>query len=311
MRVTVVTGTLGAGKTTFIRNILEDSREEALVLVNDFGSAGLDGAVLAAQGLRSVELPSGCVCCTLRQELAGALTEALKEHAAEHLVIEPSGVASPGGVLAVLEELALERATVVGIADATDFAELYEADVYGPFFAEQVRASDVVLLNKTDLAAEEAIRKAEGLIEALNPGALLLRTVMARLPEHHAPLLARGAPGGPRARGRPPHGSHALPFETVSLRIAARVPRSWVEGLFEQLRRGTFGQVVRAKGLFLAREGPLRADLASRRVELAPFAGPLGEGRLVVIGAGLRKEALARAAQPPPQRSSGLPSAGD
>ena len=69
MKTTIVCGLLGSGKTTFIQNFLRDSREKAVVLVNDFGKAGIDGEIFSANGIESVELPSGCVCCTLKADL--------------------------------------------------------------------------------------------------------------------------------------------------------------------------------------------------------------------------------------------------
>lgn len=69
MKTTVVSGMLGSGKTTFIGNLLRDAGERAVVLVNDFGALGIDGEIVAAGGVEAVELPSGCVCCTLKFDL--------------------------------------------------------------------------------------------------------------------------------------------------------------------------------------------------------------------------------------------------
>lgn len=70
MKTTVVCGVLGAGKTTFLKNILKHGYRNTVVLVNDFGSAGIDGDILSADGIDTIELPSGCICCTLRFDLA-------------------------------------------------------------------------------------------------------------------------------------------------------------------------------------------------------------------------------------------------
>src|SRR5512135_775493 len=69
MKTTIVTGLLGSGKTTFIRHFLREAKERTVVLVNDFGKAGIDGEIFSAGGIESVELPSGCVCCTLKFDL--------------------------------------------------------------------------------------------------------------------------------------------------------------------------------------------------------------------------------------------------
>ncbi len=134
MKTTVVCGLLGAGKTTFIRNFLKHESVKTVVLVNDFGTAGIDGEIFSAGGLESVELPSGCVCCTLKFDLITTIKKIIRKFVPEHLVIEPSGVASPSGVLEALESTGIKVVTVVGIIDAVEFTELLKSGMYGSFF---------------------------------------------------------------------------------------------------------------------------------------------------------------------------------
>src|SRR5512142_3020661 len=138
MKTTVVCGLLGSGKTTFIRNYVRGLSGKVVVLVNDFGAAGIDGEILSAGGIESVELPSGCVCCTLKFDLITTIQRITKQFAPEHLMIEPSGVASPSGVLDALAGAGEAPASVVGIVDAVEFAELLESGMYGRFFEEQI-----------------------------------------------------------------------------------------------------------------------------------------------------------------------------
>ena len=105
MKISLVCGLLGAGKTSFIINFLKEANEKCVVLVNDFGKLGIDGEVLSSGGLETVTLPSGCVCCSLKQDLIESIDRVVKEFAPEHLVIEPSGIASPSGVLEALHQV--------------------------------------------------------------------------------------------------------------------------------------------------------------------------------------------------------------
>lgn len=168
MKTTIVCGVLGAGKTTFLNNILKHDRGKTVVLVNDFGSAGIDGEILSVGGIDTIELPSGCVCCTLRFDLITTITKIKEQISPDNLFIEPSGVASPSGVIDVLDTLGIGPVTVVGIVDATEFLEAYETDMYGWFFKNQVTQSDIVLVNKTDLVDELKTEKIIGVIEMLN-----------------------------------------------------------------------------------------------------------------------------------------------
>src|SRR5208283_3233193 len=155
-QTTIVCGLLGAGKTTFIQNILKrGSSERTVVLVNDFAQTGIDGDVLSVDGIETIELPNGCICCTLKFDLITTIQRVLKKFDPGHLVIEPSGVAAVSGILEVLDILKISPIIVVGIIDATEFIELYESGMYGSFLEDQIQNSDIILINKTDIASAE------------------------------------------------------------------------------------------------------------------------------------------------------------
>ncbi len=283
MKTTVVTGLLGSGKTTFIRNFLKGRGERSVVLVNDFGRTGIDGDIFSADGIEAMELPSGCVCCTLRFDLITTVQKIMKQFAPEHLLIEPSGVASPSGVLEALESTGIDVATVIGIVDAVEFAELYELGMYGSFFQDQIENSDVILVNKTDLASADAISSAERLIVSINPRAVLLRTVNAQM------LLPLPDASGNRTIVA---GECHFHFETASYRIATRPSLAFFTSFFAELVRGRFGSVVRAKALVATAEGPYRFDGTYGTVDRMRFEKDIADSRLVVIGKGLDRLAM-------------------
>ena len=283
MKTTVVCGLLGSGKTTFIRHFVEHRIERTVVLVNDFGAAGIDGEIFSAEGIESVELPSGCVCCTLKFDLITTIQRIVKQFAPEHLLIEPSGVASASGVLEALESAEAGPASVIGIVDVTEFVELYESGMYGSFFRDQIVNSDVILVNKTDLADEAAIAAAERLITSINPHAVLLRAVQADL---NIPL-----PDAPLRRDIHPGACH-FHFETVSFRIEGRPALADFATFFDELAGERFGPVARAKALVATREGPYRFDSTYGKVDRVRFEKDIENSRLVVIGEGLEKAAL-------------------
>jgi len=286
MRTTVVSGMLGSGKTTFIRHLLREPRERTVVLVNDFGSLGIDGAVFSAAGIEAVELPSGCVCCTLKFDLITTIERMRASFAPEHLVIEPSGVASPSGVLEALAGAGISSVSVVGVVDATEFLELHEAELFGTFFLDQIVNADAILVNKSDLAGEELTRRTIAAIEALNPAAIVSPTVHSR--------LERTLPAAPAGRRVVDAGHAHFHFETVSANIPGGVPHAAIERLMNDLAAGAYGSAVRAKALVATDRGAWRFDLAFGNLASEPFPAVISSSRIVVIGRNLEGDALHR-----------------
>ncbi len=286
-QTTVVCGLLGAGKTTFIQNILKrQSSDKTVVLVNDFAQTGIDGDVLSVDGIETIELPNGCICCTLKFDLISIIQSVLKKFDPGHLVIEPSGVAAVSGVLEVLEILKISPVIVVGIIDATEFVELYESGIFGSFLEDQILNSDIILINKTDITSAGLVTGTAAVVERLNPGALVYRTVKAGFNESLSEKRR-----GPLVKTDNPDPFH---FDTLSVTLRDGIDASAVRDIFHALGQGEYGEVVRAKALVRTSDGPMRFDLVYGKTDTATFGAPIGRSRLVIIGRNLNKDAINR-----------------
>ncbi len=281
MKTTIVCGMLGAGKTSFIQDQLKGQDGKTVVLVNDFGQTGIDGEILSAGGMEVMELPSGCVCCTLKFDLITTIEKILREWNPEHLLIEPSGIASPSGVVEALDTLHLQPVTVVGIIDVTEFLEAHASEMYGTFFLDQVTTSDLLVINKIDLADDERLRETRELLKALNPQALILSTTRG--------ILKDGLPVVSQQKSTPQHGGHPFACETLSLQISPGISHPLLEKLFADLKNGQYGTILRAKALAETDRGNFRFDLSSHGIDCAPYPHPIGTSRLVVLGTELQK----------------------
>lgn len=280
MRVTLVCGLLGSGKTSFILNTLRDTNERTCVLVNDFGEMGIDSQVLSNGGLQTVELPGGCVCCTLKMDMTQGIRQIAHEMKPDHLVIEPSGMASPATVLDVLDFLKIDPVTVVGLVDVTEFVDCFEQEIFGRFFTEQVSMSDIVIINKVDLAAPELVASTRRLVEELNPRAVVFESVRATLNE---PLPDVHARTHNPALMRP----HYFNFKSISLTLSSSLDHEGLEGFFHQLAGGACGNIVRAKCLAQTSKGPHKLELSWGNVDIGPMSTPIELGRIVFIGEGI------------------------
>ena len=285
MKTTLVCGVLGAGKTTFLNNILKHERGKTVVLVNDFGNAGIDGEIISSGGVDTIELPSGCVCCTLRFDLITTITKIIEQLNPEHLFIEPSGVASPSGVIDVLDSLSIQPVTIVGIVDATEFLEAYETDMYGWFFKSQVTQSDLVLVNKTDLVDGTKTEKIIGIIEMLNPNAVIVPVINGVLDEalltHNTKITRKANDSG-----------HAFHAETVTMLFSGIQRFDLLNTLFKRMLSGEYGNVMRAKALVQTDKGPYRFDLASKLISSEIFGKEITNSRVVIIGTELKEDKI-------------------
>jgi G3E family GTPase len=180
MDVHVLCGFLGSGKTTLARRILGEKKESErlAVIVNEFGQVGIDGQILQGGNIDLIEVSAGCFCCTLKGSLVNAIEELRDRTKADRVVIEASGLSQPAELVEVLRDPAIADAVTLGpvvtVVDAGKFHGYRK--VLGPFYLDQVRRADVLLLNKTDLAGADDLERIREDLADLNPRALIVAT---------------------------------------------------------------------------------------------------------------------------------------
>lgn len=329
---TIITGFLGAGKTTLMRHLLEHAGDRRIaIIVNEFGSVGIDGEILRGCGVKNcpeeniVELSNGCICCTVADDFIPTM-QALVDRAdpPEHILIETSGLALPkplvkafdwptirprltvDGVIAVVdapaaasgrfaddpEEIARQRAANPSLDHDNPLAEVYE---------DQLMAADLILLNKTDLIDEEAAEKLQAEVASLLPRAVkVVATRQGRIDP--AVLLGLGAAAEDDLEARPSHhdglGEHEHDdFETF---VVALPEIDNPDDLLTRLRDvAEAHDVLRMKGFVPVAGKPMRLAVqgVGNRFQ-SSFDRPWGpadtrEGQIVVIGqTGLDRAAI-------------------
>ena len=188
--VTVISGFLGAGKTTLVNHLMQHSTAGRIgVVVNEFGEVGIDGQLIVAEEEALIEINNGCVCCTVRADLVASVKELLMRtqgntHARlDRLIVETSGLADPAPVLQTfladpdLRE-AVELEAVITVVDAHHFAQQLQDEIV----REQVAFADVVVINKVDLIDAHALHLLEQQVRALNPTAAITTASHSQVP---------------------------------------------------------------------------------------------------------------------------------
>ncbi|MDE0310151.1 MAG: GTP-binding protein [Acidiferrobacterales bacterium] len=165
-------GFLGAGKTTLVRNLLDSADLDipTAVIVNEFGSVGIDGEILQGKSIDTIELASGCICCTLRGSLLNAIEELAHDKGARRIVVEATGVADPEDMLDDLEDPSIrvkfDVAPIVTVVDSANFEKI--RSMLGEFYESQVINADIVILNKIDLGTTEGLESVAREVKSLN-----------------------------------------------------------------------------------------------------------------------------------------------
>jgi G3E family GTPase len=184
--VTILSGFLGAGKTTLLKRVLDDPQGVRYgVLVNDFGAVNIDTTLIAESTADQVSLENGCVCCTIRTDLVEALLGLIdREPPPDRIIIEASGVSRPLPIADSLDSEELDgRVMVDGVFCVVDGANFADLDYTASELAlDQVTGSDMVILNKADLATPDQLAAIERTLIGAMPRLRLVRTVHADLP---------------------------------------------------------------------------------------------------------------------------------
>ena len=182
-KIDIVSGFLGAGKTTFIQKMLKEvlNKEKVVLIENEFGEIGIDGGFLKEAGIEIKEMNSGCICCSLVGDFGASLKEVIKTYAPERILIEPSGVGKLSDVIKAVADLeAKENMTDVALNAAVVVVDVSKCKMYiknfGEFFINQVEAAGTIILSRTQNVSEEKLNEAVSLLREHNAKATIITT---------------------------------------------------------------------------------------------------------------------------------------
>ena len=304
--ITILTGFLGAGKTTVLNHLLHaDHGLKIAVLVNDFGAINIDSQLITAVDGDTVSLANGCICCTIRGDLLKATTDLLnRPDAPEYIIIETSGVSDPLEVALTFNIPQLQHRlrvdSIVTVVDAENARDLKQREYEILSFA-QIGVADIVVVNKVDLVTAEEKAKLEDWIRSITPSARILESVQGAIPPEF--VFGVGAYDPERLAARQSqdvhiheegethhhdhtHTDHSLVFSTWSWTTSEPLKLKLLRKAVETLPVTIF----RAKGIAYLEDVPeRRAELqvVGRRVNLTmsePWGDQTAYTQIVVIG---------------------------
>lgn len=312
-KIDIISGFLGAGKTTLIKKLLKEAlgQEKVVLIENEFGEIGIDGGFLKEAGIQVTEMNSGCICCSLVGDFGTALREVVSQYAPDRIIIEPSGVGKLSDVIKAVqketENCSLTLNSFVTVADAKK-CKMYMKN-FGEFYNNQVEYSGTVILSRTAQMPEEKLGQAVELIREHNQKAAVITTPWEELDGEK--ILAVMEEGNqlemelleeeeicPECGHHHSHGEeHHHHADEVFTSWGSETPKKYEKEAMEQILKdlsGTdcYGTILRAKGIV---EGPdhtwLHFDLVPGEYEVREGEADY-TGRICVIGSDLDTEKI-------------------
>lgn len=327
-KIDIISGFLGAGKTTLIKKLLSDAYkgEQVVLIENEFGEIGIDGGFLKEAGIEIREMNSGCICCSLVGDFGKSLHEVVDTYHPDRILIEPSGVGKLSDVIKAVQdvqgEIDAELNSFTTVVDVTK-CKIYRKN-FGEFFSNQIEYAGAVILSRTDKAKPEKIQESVALLRELNEKAPIITTPIEQLPGEkiletmesskslEEELLAEVAEEAHEHEHHHHDGEcscgcgHHHHHDHEGHHHADEVFTSWgketihtytkdeVSAILKTLEEdGSYGNVLRAKGMVAGADGEwIYFDMVPEEHEVRTGA-PEYTGRICVIGAELNEDKLA------------------
>lgn len=317
-KVDIISGFLGAGKTTFIKLLIENvfAGEKLVLIENEFGEIGIDGGFLKDAGIEITEMNSGCICCTLVGDFSRALQKVIEEYHPDRVLIEPSGVGKLSDVARAVERVKKEaeieidgRITIVDGKKAKMYLENF-----GEFYRDQVAYADTIVMSRTQLMEAHKIEECVKVLREENKEAAIISTPWDKLSreaiehalssdsqlegifeEEECPVCGHHHHHGEECH----HGHHHHHADEVFTSWGQETAHKYTEEELDFLLKALsetegYGTILRAKGIIEMENGTWKQfDLVPQEYEVRESTADYA-GRLCVIGTDLNEEELMR-----------------
>lgn len=319
-KIDIISGFLGAGKTTLIKKLLDEElqHEKVAVIENEFGQIGIDGKLLKGHNVKVEEINSGCICCSLQGDFSAAVKEILKNYQPDRIIIEPSGVGKLSDIFKICLGPYFQRLTVINmtvvVVDAVKF-EMYLKN-FGEFFHDQLEHAKTIILSRSQNLSTESLESVLQQLHTINSSANVMttpwdqvsaqtiislaegnHTLNQELSQMQAELELHAHDHVHQCEDEHDHCQHHSASEIFTawgVETARRYSVQEASEILKQLRDKKYGLVIRSKGILPSYEGDwIQFDFVSGEISIKSAASDYN-GRLCVIGKDIDPQKLSR-----------------
>ncbi len=270
MKILIISGFLGAGKTTFIKELIRRTGKSFVILENEYGSTDVDEQVLTAEEDTDVwDLTEGCICCTKSSDLNASVMTIESTIEPEYLVIEPSGVGALSNVIRNLQKIEYERIRLlkpITIIDAERF--LHDQTVFGDVYQDQIRTASILVISKPDHPQTELYEVVKKNLQQLNLGAELIPVHYTQMPQEWWDSLLITAYDGSVFQEVKESYLNLETFTISSCWLESPAVLLWI---LQNVILGKYGEIVRAKGILPAGHDWIRFDIVDGTFSITGF----------------------------------------
>ena len=299
VKLDIITGFLGAGKTTFINKLLREgyAAEKPILIENEFGDVSIDDEILSPD-IQVKLLSSGCICCSMKGDFIKGVTEIIETYNPSRILVEPTGLADLGDILSSCAEAAkvvdLQVNSVITVINVKSFLPLLM--VGGEFFQKQATQARFAVMSCTQLYTQEEVEETLAEFRQLNPGCPIITEDWANLDALSVLTLAEEAYAS-QQEGQPESEAESVSagnYTSMAVFPLRRFSDEAIAQLLDRLTQEKYGQIFRAKGFLKNPDGsPRLVEYVYGRGSCKP-CDYAGTAKLVVIGKNLNKRLINR-----------------
>lgn len=312
-KVDIISGFLGSGKTTLIKKLLKErlNGENIVIIENEYGEIGIDGNILRSDNITIKEITSGCICCTISKSFKEVIDEIFDNYNPDRIIVEPSGVAKLSEVIKEIRSEQVKRNIIINmqiaVVDSTNFENYF--DNFGEFFVDQIISAKTIVLSKTQLMRNSDLNQVFKAIRKMNPSSPIITTnwddISATKILEVAEFRNKDVLSQVDLIRKPLNVSHLMRKGMKTDSIASDVFNTWgaetpkffkksdIRNILEELGKGNYGNVIRAKGVVNTSSSWIQFDYVPGQIEIKDITYDY-TGRVCVIGSGLKKDEIKR-----------------
>lgn len=305
MKIDIISGFLGAGKTTLIKKLLSEElgKEKVAIIENEYGEVAIDGNLLKGEGIEVTEISSGCICCNIKGDFKESILQIVNDYKPDRIIVEPTGVAKLSEIISSVKEANIKDAKLSMIAtvvDVNNFESYFKN--FGEFYKNQISNANVVLLSRSENISEKELFEVVEKVKSVNKGCNIITTPLDKIsakrilevaskPKEKLAVEFKRAVLQPKGV-RTTHSANHI-FDNWGVETSKVFDEMSLEKLLNNLsEEKNYGKVLRAKGIVPTKTGKwVQFDYVPGEIEIKKFSADY-TGRLCVIGSNLNKKAI-------------------